>query len=89
MELAYEEAGGRPDYRPLHAALDIPALVVAGSADPWPTAEVTAEITASLQRPELPVIDRAGHLPSPETGAQFNQALLAFLMAHPPGPVPS
>lgn len=89
MELAHEEGGGRPGCRPLPAALDIPALAVAGPAGPWPTAEVSAGITASLQRPELLVTDRAEHLPSPEAGARFNQALLAFLLARSPGPVPS
>jgi 3-oxoadipate enol-lactonase len=69
----------RPDYRPLLAALDIPALVVAGTADPWSNAEVTAEIVASLKRPELVLLDDCGHLPNLEAEAQFNEALLAFL----------
>ncbi len=69
----------RPDYRPLLAALNIPALVVAGTADPWSNAEVTAEIVASLRRPELVLIDDCGHLPNLEAEAQFNEALLAFL----------
>ena len=76
--------GRRPDYRPLLAALDIPALVVAGTADPWSNAAVTAEIAASLRRPELLVIDGAGHLPNLEAGAQFNEALLGFLRRHAP-----
>jgi pimeloyl-ACP methyl ester carboxylesterase len=76
--------GRRPDYRPLLAALDIPALVVAGTADPWSDAAVTAEIAASLRRPELLVIDGSGHLPNLEAEAQFNQALLAFLRRHAP-----
>jgi hypothetical protein len=67
--------GRRPDYRPLLAALDIPALVVAGTADPWSNAEVTAEIVSSLKRPELVVIDGSGHLPNLEAEAQFNEAL--------------
>ena len=76
--------GRRPDYRPLLAALDIPALVVAGTADPWSSAAVTAEIAASLRRPELVVIDGSGHLPNLEAEAQFNEALLAFLSRHVP-----
>jgi 3-oxoadipate enol-lactonase len=72
----------RPDYRPLLAALDIPALVVAGAADPWPNAGVTAEIVSSLKRPELVVIDGSGHLPNLEAEAQFNEALLSFLNRH-------
>jgi 3-oxoadipate enol-lactonase len=82
--------GRRPDYRPLLAALDIPALVVAGTADPWSNAEVTAEIVAALKRPELVLIDGAGHLPNLEAEAQFNEILLAFLSRHRPltGTVP-
>jgi pimeloyl-ACP methyl ester carboxylesterase len=76
--------GRRPDYRPLLAALDIPALVVAGTADPWSNAAVTAEIVASLKRPELVAIDGSGHLPNLEAEAQFNEALLAFLSRHVP-----
>jgi pimeloyl-ACP methyl ester carboxylesterase len=76
--------GRRPDYRPLLAALDIPALVVAGTADPWSNAAVTAEIVASLKRPQLVAIDGAGHLPNLEAEAQFNEALLAFLSRHVP-----
>ena len=78
------QRGRRPDYRPLLAALDIPALVVAGTADPWSDAAVTAEIAASLRRPELVVIDGSGHLPNLEAEAQFNEALLAFLRRHAP-----
>jgi pimeloyl-ACP methyl ester carboxylesterase len=77
--------GQRPDYRPLLKALDLPALVVAGTADPWSNAEVTAEIVASLRRPELITIDGVGHLPNLEAEAEFNAALLAFLRAHSPG----
>jgi pimeloyl-ACP methyl ester carboxylesterase len=76
--------GRRPDYRPMLAALDIPALVVAGTADPWSNAEVTAEIVASLKRPELVLMDGCGHLPNLEAEAQFNEALLAFLSRHLP-----
>ena len=76
--------GRRPDYRPMLAALDIPALVVAGTADAWSNAEVTAEIVASLKRPELVLIDGCGHLPNLEAEAQFNEALLAFLSRHRP-----
>jgi 3-oxoadipate enol-lactonase len=76
--------GRRPDYRPLLGALDIPALVVAGTADPWSNAAVTAEIVASLKRPKLVAIDGAGHLPNLEAEAQFNEALLTFLSRHCP-----
>jgi pimeloyl-ACP methyl ester carboxylesterase len=74
----------RPDYRPLLAALDIPALVVAGTADPWSGAAVTAEIVSSLRRPELVVLDGSGHLPNLEAETRFNEALLDFLSRHVP-----
>lgn len=75
----------RPDYRPVLAALDVPALVCAGSADPWSNAAVTAEIVACLRHPELVTIDGAGHLPNLEAEQQFNTALREFLQAHAPG----
>jgi 3-oxoadipate enol-lactonase len=75
----------RPDYRPLLADLDIPALVCAGSADPWSNHAVTAEIAASLKRPETVIIDGAGHLPNLEAEIAFNRAFEAFLRAHAPG----
>jgi 3-oxoadipate enol-lactonase len=74
----------RPDYRPLLARLDVPALVCAGGADPWSTSVVTAEIVSCLKRPELAVFDNIGHLPNLEAGADFNQALRDFLRAHTP-----
>jgi 3-oxoadipate enol-lactonase len=75
---------GRPDYRPLLARLDIPAFVCAGSADPWSDQAVTAEIIACLKRPELLVIEGAGHLPNLEAESNFNEALLRFLRSHAP-----
>jgi pimeloyl-ACP methyl ester carboxylesterase len=76
--------GRRPDYRPLLAEIDVPALVVAGTADPWSDAAVTDEIVAHLRRPELVRIGGAGHLPNLEAEAEFNQALLTFLGRHAP-----
>jgi 3-oxoadipate enol-lactonase len=58
--------------------------VCAGSADPWSDAAVTAEITASLKRPETVIIDGVGHLPNLEAETEFNAALDAFLRAHAP-----
>jgi pimeloyl-ACP methyl ester carboxylesterase len=74
----------RPDYRPGLRALDLPAFVCTGSEDPWSNATVTAEIVASLQRPELTVIDGVGHLPNLEAQAEFNTALTDFLTRHAP-----
>lgn len=74
----------RPDYRPLLARLDRPALVVGGSADPWSNGAVIAEIAASVKHPEVVVIDGAGHLPNLEAEREFNDALRAFLLLHAP-----
>lgn len=74
----------RPDYRPLLARLDVPAIVCAGTADPWSTSVVTAEIVSCLKRPGLAVFDNIGHLPNLEAEADFNQALRDFLRAHTP-----
>jgi 3-oxoadipate enol-lactonase len=74
----------RPDYRPLLAGLDVPALVCTGSADPWSNEQVTAEIIGSLRRPQTVVIDGVGHLPNLEAETEFNDALAAFLTAHAP-----
>jgi 3-oxoadipate enol-lactonase len=75
----------RPDYRPLLAGLDIPALVCAGSEDPWSDHMVTAQIVGCLKCPELLMIDGAGHLPNLEAEREFNDALRAFLRTHLPG----
>jgi 3-oxoadipate enol-lactonase len=74
----------RPDYRPLLASLDFPAFVCAGTADPWSTAAVTAEIVSCLKHPELTVFDGVGHLPNLEAETEFNQALADFLDRHGP-----
>ena len=74
----------RPDYRPVLAGLSMPALVVAGTADPWSDSAVTAEIVACLRHPELVVIDGAGHLPNLEAERQFNDTLRGFLQAYSP-----
>jgi 3-oxoadipate enol-lactonase len=74
----------RPDYRPLLAELDVPALVVGGSADPWSNDAVIAEIVAFLKHPEVVTIDDVGHLPNLEAEREFNDALGAFLLSHAP-----
>jgi 3-oxoadipate enol-lactonase len=75
----------RPDYRPLLAGLDIPALICTGSADPWSNPDVTAEMISHLKRPEPVMIDGVGHLPNLEATDEFNGVLRTFLRAHAPG----
>jgi 3-oxoadipate enol-lactonase len=74
----------RPDYRPLLAQLDMPALVCGGSADPWSDSAVIADIAACLKHPEVVVIDGVGHLPNLEAERDFNDALRAFLLSNAP-----
>jgi pimeloyl-ACP methyl ester carboxylesterase len=50
---------------------------------------VIAEIADCLKRPEVLVIDGAGHLPNLEAEEEFNGALRAFLRAHQPASPPS
>jgi 3-oxoadipate enol-lactonase len=74
----------RPDYRPLLAGLDIPALVCAGTADPWSDHHVTTEIIAHLKHPQHVAIRAAGHLPNLEAEDEFNTILATFLRTHAP-----
>jgi len=61
------------------AGLDLPGLVIVGSADPWSDETLTAEIVAHLKRPQLVVIDGVGHLPNLEAADEFNNAVLDWL----------
>jgi 3-oxoadipate enol-lactonase len=74
----------RPDYRPHLRELDIPTFVCAGSEDSWSSETVTAEIIDHLRRPELLVVDGAGHLPNLEAEAVFTSSLKEFLARHAP-----
>jgi 3-oxoadipate enol-lactonase len=74
----------RPDYRPRLRELDIPTFVCTGSEDPWSNEAVTAEIIDHLRRPELLVVEGAGHLPNLEAGDVFTPSLIEFLARHEP-----
>jgi 3-oxoadipate enol-lactonase len=74
----------RPDYRPRLRELDIPAFVCRGSEDSWSNETVTAEIVDHLRRPELLVVDGAGHLPNLEAEDVFTPSLMEFLARHAP-----
>jgi 3-oxoadipate enol-lactonase len=69
----------RPDYRPLLAELDVPALVCVGDRDTWSDAVVTGELVASLRRPTRLVLPGVGHLPNLERPELFNAGLARFL----------
>ncbi|KUN81575.1 alpha/beta fold hydrolase [Streptomyces griseoruber] len=69
----------RPDYRPLLARADVPALVVVGADDTYtPVADAQA-MHAALPDSVLTVIEGAAHLPNLERPKEFNAALADFL----------
>jgi pimeloyl-ACP methyl ester carboxylesterase len=74
----------RPDYRPRLRELDIPTFVCTGSEDLWSNETVTTEIIDHLRRPELLVVERAGHLPNLEGEDAFTPGLMRFLERHAP-----
>jgi len=74
----------RPDYRPGLRELDIPTFVCTGSEDPWSNETVTNEIIDQLRRPELLVVEGAGHLPNLEAEDVFTSSLMEFLARHAP-----
>jgi 3-oxoadipate enol-lactonase len=74
----------RPDYRDRLTELRIPAFVCVGSADPWSTSAVTAELVSCLADPRVLVLEEVGHLPNLEEPTAFNDALLDFLTQHRP-----
>lgn len=69
----------RPDYRPRLRRLKIPTFVCAGTVDPWSTQEVTEEIVACLDHPEVAILPGVGHLPNLEAPAEFDRRLIRFL----------
>ncbi|HEU5474075.1 MAG TPA: alpha/beta fold hydrolase [Actinophytocola sp.] len=74
----------RPDYTPVLAAADVPALILVGRDDgytPIPDAEAMHRL---LTGSTLVVIDDAGHLPNLERPAAFDAALDTFLSSLSP-----
>lgn len=78
----------RPSYDRLLHDLRIPTLVVAGDADPYSTAEVTAQLVASLPGPEVLILPGVGHMPNVEAAERFDTAVRAFAMSVARRPVP-
>jgi pimeloyl-ACP methyl ester carboxylesterase len=74
----------RPDYRTRLRELELPTFVCTGSEDRWSNATVTAEIIEHLRRPELLVVEGAGHLPNLEAEDVFTPRLMEFLARHAP-----
>lgn len=69
----------RPDYTDLLGAIQVPTLVVVGSADEFTPVSEAVFLSDRVPGSTLAVIDGAGHLPNLERPAEFNQALAALL----------
>ncbi|MFO0603818.1 MAG: alpha/beta fold hydrolase [Polyangiales bacterium] len=69
----------RPDRGDVAAALDVPALVLAGSRDEITPPKEMRALAASMRRARFEELEGAGHLSSLERPAAFNAALEGFL----------
>jgi pimeloyl-ACP methyl ester carboxylesterase len=69
----------RPDSNPDLSGIDVPTLVVTGSADTLIPSAMTAEMAERIPGAELAVIEGAGHLSNLEDPAEFNRLLGAHL----------
>lgn len=69
----------RPGYEPTLAAIEVPALVVVGSADAFTTREDAESMARLLRQSELLWLPDIGHMPNLEAEAQFNVALAGLL----------
>ncbi|MGD9696581.1 MAG: alpha/beta fold hydrolase [Thermoleophilia bacterium] len=82
---ALEALAGRADRRPDLAAMDVPALVIVGSADALTPLSCSEDLVVGLPRAELAVIDGAGHLTALERPEEFAARVSAFLTGLPEG----
>jgi pimeloyl-ACP methyl ester carboxylesterase len=69
----------RPPYHELLPSLRVPALVLAGDADFFSTAEITAQLVAALPGPEVVILPGIGHMPNLEAPDRFDAAVRAFV----------
>ncbi|OIV35942.1 hypothetical protein BIV57_18945 [Mangrovactinospora gilvigrisea] len=65
----------RPDYGPVLAALDVPALIVHGDEDAMIPLETARGMQEAIPDAELAVLRGAGHIASMETPGEFDVAL--------------
>jgi len=68
----------RPPYHELLPELRAPSLVLAGDADFFSTAEITAQLVAALPDPEVVILPGIGHMPNLEAPEAFNGAVRTF-----------
>jgi pimeloyl-ACP methyl ester carboxylesterase len=66
------------DVRTQLGSLDVPALIIRGSADRLSTARSTEQLRGALANPTVEVIEGVGHLPLLEARERFNELLTSF-----------
>lgn len=71
----------RPDATPWLAAIDCPALVIAGAEDRITPADEMREMAGKIARSRFVLLEGVGHLSPCEAPEQFNRELLQFLRA--------
>lgn len=68
----------RSPYHQLLPALRVRSLVLAGDADVFSTAEITAQLVAALPDPDVVILPGIGHMPNLEAPERFDEAVRAF-----------
>jgi pimeloyl-ACP methyl ester carboxylesterase len=66
------------DVRDALGDIDVPALVIRGSADRLSTARSTEQLRHALAKPTVEIIQGAGHLPMLEARTEFDDLLSVF-----------
>ncbi|PYN85756.1 MAG: hypothetical protein DMD87_21430 [Candidatus Rokuibacteriota bacterium] len=61
------------------AALDVPALVLAGSRDRLTTPALAERLSASIRRSRLRIVDGAGHMLPLEAAERVNREIVTFV----------
>ena len=67
------------DVRDALGEIDVPALVIRGSADRLSTARSTEQLRHALAQPTVEIIQGVGHLPMLEARTEFNEILTGFV----------
>jgi 3-oxoadipate enol-lactonase len=71
--------GERPDSRPVLAEIDVPAVVIVGSADTLTPPPMSEAMAGAIKDAELVVLGGAGHLSNLEDPNGFTAALRALI----------
>jgi pimeloyl-ACP methyl ester carboxylesterase len=70
----------RPDYAETLARVDVPAAVVVGDEDAFPTRADAERMSTLLKQSELVWMKGVGHMPNLEREAEFNEAVARLLV---------